>query len=173
MSFLGKKSVTKAGVPQIELESETKKINSNLDENESQVEENQIIPKHLFISDGNGYLKQWDIEQQKLMKDFGKIHSRGIYSLTATNDGRYLFTSDANGNLKQWGIEQQKLMKDFGKIHSGTIWSITATNNGRYLFTSDRNGELKQWDIEQQKLMKDFGKIHSGEIWSITATNDG
>ena len=90
------------------------------------LEKNQIIPKYLFTSDFKGYLKQWDIKQQKLMKDFGEIHSAQIFSITATNDGRYLFTSDDKGYLKQWDIEQQKLMKDFGRIHSGGIFSITA-----------------------------------------------
>ena len=52
------------------------------------------------------------------MKDFGKIHKDQIFSITATNDGRYLFTSDYDGNLKQWDIKQKKLKKDFGKIHS-------------------------------------------------------
>lgn len=41
MSFLEEKLSTEAAVPEIELESETEKINSNVGQNESQVEENQ------------------------------------------------------------------------------------------------------------------------------------
>ena len=63
MSFLEKESATQVGVPQIELQSQAKKIDSNLDQNEPQVEKNQIITKFLFTSDCKGYLKQWDIEQ--------------------------------------------------------------------------------------------------------------
>ena len=118
MSFVGKRSFTEGGVPQIELQSEAKKISSKLDENVSQVEENQIIPKYLFTSDNKGKLKQYNIVQQKLMKDYGEVHPGDIRSIIATNNGRYLFTSDKDGYLKQWDIEQQKLMKDFGKIHS-------------------------------------------------------
>ena len=167
MNYLRKRSATQRGVPQIELQSQAKKINSDLDQNEPRVEDNQIISNYLFTSGEE--LKQWDFKRKRLMKDFGKIHSCKIRSITTTNDGRYLFTSDNKGYLKQWDIEQQKLMKDFGKIHSGVIWSITATNDSRYLFTSDGEGELKQWDIEQQELIKDFGIIHSSEIRSITA----
>ena len=121
MNFLRNRYGTQRGVPRIELQSQPKKINSNLDQNEPQLEENQIITKYLFTSSINGFLMQWDIEQGKLMKDFGKIHSGWIYSITATNDGRYLFTSDDDGYLKQWDIEQGELMKDFGIIHSGRI----------------------------------------------------
>ena len=132
MSFVEKRSVTHGGAPQIELESKAKNINSNLDQNEPIVEENQIIPKYLFTSDNDGYLKQWDIKQRKLVKNWGKIHLCGIISITATNDGRYLFAAGSDCILKQWDIEQQKLMKDYGEIHAAAIGSITATNDGRY-----------------------------------------
>ena len=132
MSFVEKRSVADGGVPRIELQAQAKKIDSSLDQNEPQVEENQnqVITKYLFTCNSCGELKQWGIEQQKLMKDFGKIHLGYIWSITITNDGRYLFTSNNHGYLKQWDIEQQKLMKDFGKIHSSQIYSITATNDG-------------------------------------------
>ena len=82
MSFVEKRSVKHGGAPQIELESKAKNINSNLDQNEPIVEENQIIPKYLFTSDNDGYLKQWDIKEQKLIKNYGMIHSGGILSMT-------------------------------------------------------------------------------------------
>ena len=78
-----------------------------------------------MFTSGNMRLKQWDIEQQNLVKDFGQIHSGNINSIIATNDSRYLFTSDDSGELKQWDIEQQELKKDFGKVHSSAIYSIT------------------------------------------------
>lgn len=40
-----------------------------------------MIAKCLFTSDSDGCLKQWDIEQQKLMKDFAQIHSGWIGSI--------------------------------------------------------------------------------------------
>ena len=49
-------------------------IKSNLDYSdlyEHELRENQIS-KYLFTSDEHGYLKQWCIKKQKLMKDFGK-----------------------------------------------------------------------------------------------------
>ena len=93
---------------------------------EHKLKKNQIIPNYLFTGDDDGNLKQWHIEQQKLVKDFDIIHSGQIQSITATNDGRYLFTSGTCGELKQWDIEQGELMKDFGEIHSGGICSISA-----------------------------------------------
>ena len=75
LSFLHK--ILAYAFTQTILDSEMEKIDSNFDQNESQVEENeyQIISKYLFTSDYDGCLKQWDIKKQKLMKDFGKIHS--------------------------------------------------------------------------------------------------
>ena len=80
MSLIEKSSMIQGGVPQNEFESEAKIINPDLVLNESQVEENQnqIIRKYLFTGGKSGHLMQWDIEQQKLMKDYGRIHQSMI-----------------------------------------------------------------------------------------------
>ena len=164
-NFLTKRSATEAGIPKIELDSKTKKVKfrPNLDQ----------IPKYLFISSGTGKLKQWDLEEQRLMKDYGRMHTIFIYSIATTNDNRYLFTSDQHGFLKQWDLKKNELVKNYKRIHSGAIFSITITNNNQYLFTSGGCGELQQWDIERQKLLKDYGKIHRNSgIYAMTTTDD-
>ena len=60
------------------------KITSNLDLYNHNLKKNQIITKFLFTSDNKGNLKQWDIEQQKLIKDFGRMHKEVIISITKT-----------------------------------------------------------------------------------------
>ena len=85
----------------------------------------------MFIGDEYGYLTQWNIPQQKLIKHYGQAHLYSINCLLATsdNDGnKYLFTSDSGGHLIQWDILNQNLVRYYGQAHSSSICSIIATS---------------------------------------------
>ena len=176
MSFIEKVTAILSGIPKIESESEAKKSNINLItkiKNKRKVIENEKNQKYLFTTDEDGVLKQWDIEEKKLIKEYGEIHSSQINSQSAKIDGQYFITSDVDGFLKQWDIEQQNLIKDYGEINSSQIKSQSAKNDAQYIITSDVDGYLKQLDIEQQNLIKDYGEINSGQTKSKRTKNDG
>lgn len=141
--------------------------------------------RFLFLSSFGGKLVQLNIEERKVEKDYGKIHSNTIRSMAVTYDNIYQFTSDASGNVKQWEIAKQTLIQDYGQVHS-SIHSIVVSIDSQYLFTSDNSGYLKQWDISKQteerqgtlnqlelKLLKNYGQVHQkGLIRALFVTND-
>lgn len=50
---------------------------------------NQQKCRNLFIADSKGGLKQFSIEKGKVIKDFGDVHTKGIYSMVTTYDGEF------------------------------------------------------------------------------------
>lgn len=50
--------------------------------------------KHVLTSGKMGILKQWSIEDNSLVKDYGKVHDWAVVALEATHDGHFLFSGD-------------------------------------------------------------------------------
>ena len=74
--------------------------------------------KWLFTGSFDGHIKQWSVDNNLLLKDYGKVHNGWIYCSAITPDGLYLFTGGDNRHLKQWSINHQTLWKDYGCIHN-------------------------------------------------------
>jgi hypothetical protein len=49
--------------------------------------------KYLFVSDSSGYLRQINVKEQRVVRNYGQIHAN-IWSIAITSDDKYLFTSD-------------------------------------------------------------------------------
>jgi len=126
-----------------------------------------IAGDSVFIGDLYGALKEISITEEKVTKNYGKIHKSGIWSLRATRDGEYLFTSDAYGYLQQWSIRSQTCVKNYGYIHDAGIRKIDVSWDNKYLFTADRQGGVKQWEIKEKKEVKNFGRVFDCEVLSI------
>lgn len=48
------------------------------------------------------------MKSHKLVKDWGKVHEKGIDCLYMTPDGEYLITGDGHGVVKQHRIKSQE-----------------------------------------------------------------
>ena len=77
--------------------------------------------KYIFTSDDHGMMRQWSIDEKKLVHDWGCIHEGGVHLITATKSGKFVFTASWFGHLKQWSVSQKCLVKDYKKIHKGFI----------------------------------------------------
>ncbi len=102
--------------------------------------------KYLFVSDSSGCLKQIDVKQQKVVRDYGKIHGQ-IMSIAISSDDKYLFTSgvENNGHVKQFLVSDGQMINDYGAtFENDGIRSITTTPDNKYLFAGSNTGYLKQ-----------------------------
>lgn len=91
--------------------------------------------KYLFISCGYGYLRQFSIDEQIIIKDFGKVMSHTIRSIGISHDSSLIFATDTKGFMKSFSIERQALARDFGSAHKDHIHIIGQSD--RYIFTTD------------------------------------
>lgn len=73
-------------------------------------------------------MKQWDIKSKTVFKDFGKVHSSGIYSIVLASEDEFLFTSDVSGKLKQWDVKTGTLLKHQGCVHPRKVCSMVTLN---------------------------------------------
>ena len=95
---------------------------------------------NLFIGCLNGYLYKFSINDNQIIKQYGKIASNNIESMVITPDNKYLFISDMNGDVRMMDVSynSDKIIKKYSKLHS-TISSITISQDGEFVFTSGFN----------------------------------
>ena len=77
--------------------------------------------QYLFTADEGGNLKQFSLNDLKLVKDYGKVSKGHIWRMGVTADDQYLLVSDWNGFLKQFCVKERSLFKDYGKIHDSEV----------------------------------------------------
>lgn len=64
-------------------------------------------------------LKMFWIKEEKMIKDFGRVHENPDWRLILGNDGKFFYTSDGGGYLKQWDTKSRTMVRDFDKIQCG------------------------------------------------------
>ena len=100
--------------------------------------------KFIFVSGDSGYLKQYNIETQNLVKDYKKVHYHDITSIAVNKF--YFFTMDSEGNQKQWVLATGELQFSYDNIVEKS-YAILA--KGRYLYTAcNKTGDIKKWRVE-------------------------
>ncbi|KAL7940608.1 WD40 repeat-like protein [Trichoderma barbatum] len=98
-------------------------------------------------------------------------HSRRVWSVAFSADGRYLASGADDNTIKIWdataGKEQQTLQG-----HSDWVSSVAFSADGRYVASGADDNTIKIWDattgIEQQTLQG-----HSGAVLSVAFSADG
>ena len=140
------------------------------------------MPGPAFDSDGPyflcgdevGQLKQFDIKNDELVKDYGMVHHGSIWTIAITNDKRFAYTTDQAGLMKQWDLKLKLLWRDWGKIHKDAINCIHLTRDDKIMFTCDDSGSLKKWSVDllNLNLEKDDFTEEAIPILSLTTSND-
>ena len=65
----------------------------------------------------NAHLKQWNILNRGLVRDWGNTHSSYVWAVAICHEKNYLFSGDELGTVKQWNFLNGELVKDWGRIH--------------------------------------------------------
>jgi hypothetical protein len=63
----------------------------------------------IHVTNSNGGIRKYNIEDGTLITDFGQAHQGEIRSTSVTRDKKFLFTSDDQGCVKKWWVESSKL----------------------------------------------------------------
>ena len=153
----------------------------------------KILHTFMFSSDEEGNLKQWDMSNFRLYKNWGQIQRNGISSIAVTQDGQYLFTSGSKGVLNQWSTINSKRIQRFKKSKpiSRRYSRFTAKNHLNKIFIiSEGNGKtdnmicaidntftLTIWRIKNFEQCYNFEQLHGkdGSFYNspaITSDNE-
>jgi WD40 repeat protein len=112
--------------------------------------------KYFFIAGAKGFLQQYSLIDQLLLKSYGanfagfdgvKSGKSHIKAMAISPDSRFLFTGDDRGWCKQYDISKKEMLYDLGQVHVGGIFSLVVTPDSGFLFTSSEYGILRQYKI--------------------------
>jgi WD40 repeat protein len=139
--------------------------------------------KRIFVGLNGGSLHQICIDSQRVIKDYGNVHTHDITSMAVTRDNNFLITGGLDKRVKKISIIDQELkisiidqelVKDFGKICFDWIQTIQLTPCDKRAFVYDYLCGVKLIDLISGKTVKDHGRVHRGysTIQGILATRD-
>lgn len=130
-------------------------------------------PQYQLTSDDKGFLKQWSINRQTLIRNFGQVTKNGIYAMAKTHDQKYLLIGSGKGLIIQYCLKEMILVKEY-PIFKYKITSIAITHDNQSIFCSDSRGNLTQLSLKDGllEIEKEHRKAHKVQINCITISSD-
>lgn len=122
--------------------------------------------EHVILGHYKGYLTEITINEKKVTKHFGKIHTDSIMVIEFTTTG-HILTAGYDKTMKQICLYSKKIMKDFGQIHQHDIEAVKCMEYkySNYIFTTDANGF-------GQEFIKDANSETYNDTHLIEITDD-
>jgi WD40 repeat protein len=122
------------------------------------------INDNLIVAESDGSIKQYSIESQSELADWGNISEYGINSIAVSGiDSLYIV--DCAGKVMLYSISLRQLIKVLEYDENGAIEVLRA--NAKYCFKTLNAGNLQQYTISDYVLFKDYGKCHNKTISAI------
>lgn len=117
--------------------------------------------KNLFFIDIEGKLKQWSIDKQIVIKNYGLVASSGVYcDIKFSGNSKFMFLAFVKTKaIKLYSIEEKKVLKVYKKVLPGTAfdrgtWSM---DFGDYLFYVMNGGiSINSYNSEGGLVISDF-----------------
>ena len=110
--------------------------------------------RSLLIGYRNGFLREVNIMNQMISKDYGWVDKGGIKTIFVTTDCLFMFVGGSNGALLQFEMVNRKCIKDFGKVLEKDILSMTGMDSYGVVWMVDESGKMKILDIREQRFIK-------------------
>lgn len=134
------------------------------------------ISRYLFTTGEDGYLKQWDIQNRKLFKSYGKIHTDWISQMALTNE--FLITCTGNwGYVKlfRWvpakdrmacnnGHFEVEVLFDFGRQMVGGVKGLALDQSKQNMFLSGTSGEFAEYSLKDRQIVQELAGFHPGGL---------
>jgi WD40 repeat protein len=128
----------------------------------------------IYVSTGNGFMYEIDIDSQKIKRNWGKIHERSIYCMALTHGTRRLFTGGIDKELKEWDLEKRVLARNWGVWQTNSILKMTVTIDDRFIYTAGADLHLLKIAIKNpEDDSLDYGIVHRNVITCMQITQNG
>ena len=128
----------------------------------------------VFLSVGNGFMLECDIESQSIKKNWGKIHTRSIYALALANTMDVIFTGGIDKELKCWDIKTGNQYYNFGVYQENSILKMVCTKDDKYIYTAGADLRLQKIAIkDNEEDSLDYGIVHRNNINNMLQSDCG
>ena len=87
---------------------------------------------YLFTADSSGELKQWNLDNFLLKRDF--INQKSVTrGMCCTDDGKFLFTTNSEGDVYQYDVSEGFcLSRTYEKCHKTLISAMICTPDSKF-----------------------------------------
>ena len=116
----------------------------------------------ISVEGDESIIKIWNVTTGKCISIL-KGHTRPIYSVCFSPNGKLCLSGGEDGTAMIWDIESGKCIRKL-EGHSGTIWEVIFNPDGRHCLTTGDGCITKLWDIISGRCM------HT-EKWRISIGN--
>src|SRR5579871_6166875 len=97
-------------------------------------------------------VRLWDLDTGKVIRRF-KGHTKKVYDLALTADGRTMLTGSMDTTVRLWDVETAHEIMKFQQPQKRRVWSTALTADGRLGLSGDGDGEAHLWDIAKRTGM--------------------
>lgn len=141
--------------------------------------------EHLAVSDSEGLIKIWDVQQKRLIQTLNQglpwnnlrflgIRNSPIYNLVYGSDSS-LIISKSPDKIEFWDVNLNKLIGQFSsflspKHHKDTIKTIALSKDNKTLASIGYDNKLMIWDLVDRRLLSE---IEFSSLEDIEFSNDG
>ncbi len=98
-------------------------------------------------------------------------HSKCVYSVTWSLDGKYLASGSWDGTVIIWDANSGEIIKSL-KEHSDGVNSVSWSPDGKYLASGSWDNTVIIWDANSGEIIKSL-KEHSDGVNSVSWSPDG
>jgi len=125
---------------------------------------------HMFI-----FLQIWEINTKYVRNAF-KGHTRCIFTLNFSPNGRLLVSTSNDNTVRLWNMHDgaTKLLTDENPtfLTSSSYHSAGFSPNGRYVASSHRDGTVRIWDVYTSQFTRRM-KAHASWVSYVAFMPDG
>ncbi|MEU9992876.1 trypsin-like peptidase domain-containing protein [Streptomyces sp. NPDC048045] len=98
-------------------------------------------------------------------------HTREVYSVAFSLDGRTLATGSTDGTARLWGVPTGRT-RTVLRGHSNEVWSVAFSPDGRTLATGSADRTARLWDVETGQTRRILSG-HTSGLNSVAFSPDG
>jgi hypothetical protein len=98
-------------------------------------------------------------------------HSRSVYSIVFSPDGKILASGSADATIKLWDVEKGQEFATL-QAHHNSILAVAISSNGKILASGSADGTVKLWNLDnQQEIATLLG--HANSVCGVAISSNG